>query len=119
MADEGESERLLSDGLAAFNVSALTATAVVTLYWRGGLAAFLQEIGTLKGGALFAWLWLTTWFCTRRALRGLSLLGLGARFPPRRSWLAASSGEGSMGCSFSWGSSQALACLRASPSKFP
>ena len=81
MAEEKASDRLLSHGLAAFNISALTATAGLTIYLRGWLAGFLGEIGTLKGGALFAWLWLTTWVCTRRAVPGLPLLGLGARLP--------------------------------------
>jgi len=80
-AEESAGERLLSHGLAAFNISALTATSVLTMYWGGGLAGFLGGIGTLEGGALFAWLWLTTWLCTRRALRGLRLLGRDTPLP--------------------------------------
>src|SRR3990172_11988577 len=86
-AEESAGERLLSHGLAAFNISALTATSVLTMYWGGGLAGFLGGIGTLEGGALFAWLWLTTWLCTRRALRGLRLLGRGTP-PPARDLLS-------------------------------
>ncbi len=61
-------------GVAAFNLSALTATLVLTAHWRGWLAGFLGSLGTLAGSVLFAWLWLITWWCTRHGLRGLQLL---------------------------------------------
>ena len=73
--------RLLSHGVAAFNISLLTATLVATAYWRGSVAGLLKDFGTFEGAAVFAWLWLTTWWCTRRALHGLPLLESGTPLP--------------------------------------
>jgi hypothetical protein len=67
-------------GVAAFNVSVVTAALLLMVHWRGWLAVFLGSLGTLAGSMLFAWLWLTTWWCTRRGLRSLRLLEPGS--PP-------------------------------------
>ena len=101
MAEENPSERLLSHGVAAFNVSALTGALILTMYLRGWLASFLGGFGTLEGAGLFAWLWLTTWWCTRQALRGLPLLARGMPLP-----VAAFLSRG-----FTWGGANGVLCL--------
>lgn len=64
----GSGERLLVWSLAAFQASALVGALALVLYVRGSLGGVLGGLSTPAGLALFAGLWGTTWWSTRRAL---------------------------------------------------
>jgi hypothetical protein len=63
--------RLAEWSLATFHTSGLIVVVVALVYATGNLGALLGSLNTLVGLALFGALWLTTWWCTRRAVRAI------------------------------------------------
>jgi hypothetical protein len=68
---------LLTWSLAAFHAALLLTAVIALLYSRGGLGSLLGSLNTALGLGLYALLWLTTWWTTRRALAGLPWSTLG------------------------------------------
>jgi hypothetical protein len=62
--------RALTFGLATFHTVFFVVFLVLLLYSRGILGSLLAGLNTLTGYAVFGVLWGTTWWTTRRALRG-------------------------------------------------
>jgi len=62
--------RVLTFGLATFHTVFFIMIPVVFLYTRGTLGALLEGLNTLAGYVIFGALWGTTWWTTRKALRG-------------------------------------------------
>jgi hypothetical protein len=79
MPDPHESpwRALLTFSLAAFHAALLLTAVVALLYSRGGLGNLLAGFNTALGLGLYALLWLTTGWTTRRALAGLPWSTLG------------------------------------------
>ncbi len=73
MAEESPHDRLLEWSLGSFHTCFFVLTLVILLYTRGVLGELLGSLNTLIGFALFAALWCTTLWCTRRALRAIAL----------------------------------------------
>ena len=63
--------RLLEWSLGTFHTGFFFTILVTLLYVTGALGSLLAGLNTAVGLAAFALLWLTTWWCTRRALRGM------------------------------------------------
>ena len=61
--------------LGTFNSAALALALLLLLYPRGRFGDTLAGLSTLTGLALYVALWATTVYATRRALRGIDLLG--------------------------------------------
>lgn len=62
--------RILTFGLATFHTLSFIIIVVVFLYSQGTLGSLLEGLNTLAGYAIFGALWATTWWTTRKALRG-------------------------------------------------
>ena len=62
--------RLLEWSLGTFHTGFFFTILVTLLYVTGALGSLLAGLNTAVGLAAFAWLWFTTWWCTRRAIRG-------------------------------------------------
>lgn len=67
---------LMEWSLAAFHAGFLVAGLVALLYATGGLGELLGGLNTLLGLGLFGVFWLTTWWTTRRAARGVAWVAL-------------------------------------------
>lgn len=65
----------MSWALGTFNSAALALALLLLLYPRGRFGDMLAGLSTLTGLALYVALWATTVYATRRALRGIDLLG--------------------------------------------
>lgn len=62
--------RLVEWSLGTFHTGFFFTILVTLLYVTGALGPLLANLNTALGLAAFAWLWFTTWWCTRRAIRG-------------------------------------------------
>ncbi|MGH2521618.1 MAG: hypothetical protein ACRDH2_03855 [Anaerolineales bacterium] len=71
MADSTRSHSLLAWGLATFHTTFFVTGLATLLYLSGNLGDLLGSLSTIIGMLLFGALWFTTWWSTRRALRGL------------------------------------------------
>jgi hypothetical protein len=76
-----ERDRLVAWALGTFHAAALLVAATLILHLTGGLASTLSGLNTVSGLALFAALWLTTVWSTRRTLRGALDAGLRSSVP--------------------------------------
>jgi hypothetical protein len=65
---------LVTWSLATFHATTFVLAIVLFAYSRGGLGAALGGLNTFVGLGLFVALWVTTYFTTARALRGLDLV---------------------------------------------
>jgi hypothetical protein len=65
-----ERDRLIAWALGTFHAGVLLVTLVLLLHVTGGLASLLGGLNTATGLALFAVLWVTTVWSTRRTLLG-------------------------------------------------
>ena len=74
MAESPPTDRLLVWSLATFHTGLFVICLVIVLYWNGTLGDLLHNLNTLIGLTFFVVLWCTTWWCTRRALRGITLV---------------------------------------------
>ncbi|HEX6305125.1 MAG TPA: hypothetical protein VFZ76_13105 [Anaerolineales bacterium] len=79
------SERALTFGLATFHTVIFIIIVVLFLYSQGTLGALLEGLNTLAGYVIFGALWATTWWTTRKALRGY-LKGL--NHDGKENWIA-------------------------------
>jgi hypothetical protein len=57
-------------GLATFHTTAFVVVLTTLLHLAGGLSPGLRSLNTLVGLALFGVLWLSTWWTTRKLVRG-------------------------------------------------
>ena len=74
MAESPPTDRLLVWSLATFHTGLFVICLVIVLYWNGTLGDLLHNLNTLIGLTFFVVLWCTTWWCTRKARRGITLL---------------------------------------------
>lgn len=63
--------RLVEWSFAAFHTTYFVLIAFTLLYTQADLGELLASLNTLIGVGVFALLWLTTWWCTRRAVAEL------------------------------------------------
>ena len=81
--DSSNPKHLLTEwSLTTFHVCLFFASVVFLLYLNGSLRNLLASLNTLLGSALFVAFWITTWFCTSRALRGIPWSAI--ENPPRQ-----------------------------------
>jgi len=71
MADQPRLRALLTWSLAAFHAGFLFAGLIALAYSGGALGGLLGSLNTLLGLGLYGLFWLSTWWTTRRATRGM------------------------------------------------
>jgi hypothetical protein len=64
--------RLFEWGLATFHSGFFFATILLLVYSTGALGSLLASLNTIVGVILFCLFWLTTWWCTRQAIRRIT-----------------------------------------------
>lgn len=70
---------LLTWSLGAFHTALFVAVLVALAYRSGGLGNLLGGLSTELGFAIYGALWLSVWWCTRRALHGGSVFWTSGR----------------------------------------
>jgi hypothetical protein len=76
MERQPRSDNLLVWSLATFHTGLFVLIPVVLLYLNGALGNLLRDLSTMFGVTVFGALWLTNWWCTRRAARGIDWTAL-------------------------------------------